>query len=144
MHSASTIGAAARRKIECLLFAAAFFAYGYFHQGGGWAQNARFAMVRALVEQCTYSIDHYLIYMPAETVGGEKLMVRVPVSDATFELGGRTYALMSHDAAGREALINSRQNRGRYRQISIWSQQRAIFPTRAVISIPPKHPAPRC
>ena len=92
MQGASTIKAA-RRKIEWLLFAAAFFAYGYFHQGGGWAQNARFAMVRAIVEENHYWIDNFLIYFRVGTAEDDTVLARVPVRDATFKIGGATYAL---------------------------------------------------
>ena len=33
--------------------------YAYFYQAGGWNQNSRFAMVRAIVEHGTLSIDAY-------------------------------------------------------------------------------------
>jgi hypothetical protein len=39
-----------------------FFSYGYFHQGGGWNQNARFDQVRAIVEAGRLSINGHLIY----------------------------------------------------------------------------------
>ena len=37
--------------------AALFVAYAYFYQAGGWNQNSRFALVRAIVEQGTFRID---------------------------------------------------------------------------------------
>lgn len=33
--------------------------YSYFYQAGGWNQNSRFDLVRAVVEQGTFIIDHY-------------------------------------------------------------------------------------
>jgi hypothetical protein len=39
------------QRIELLLFVACLFAFAYFHQGGGWNQNARFAEVRAMAEE---------------------------------------------------------------------------------------------
>jgi hypothetical protein len=33
--------------------------YAYFYQAGGWNQNSRFDLVRAVVEQGTFTIDHY-------------------------------------------------------------------------------------
>ena len=39
--------------LACCLIAA----YTYFYQGGGWNQNSRFALVRALIEQRTFRID---------------------------------------------------------------------------------------
>jgi hypothetical protein len=44
---------------EIWLFALVFGCYAYFYQAGGWNQNARFALVRALVEQHALHIDPY-------------------------------------------------------------------------------------
>jgi hypothetical protein len=41
------------------LFALVFCAYAYFYQAGGWNQNSRFDLVRALVDGRTASIDAY-------------------------------------------------------------------------------------
>ncbi len=38
---------------------AAFFAYAYFYEAGGWNQNTRFDLVRALVEERGIRIDDY-------------------------------------------------------------------------------------
>lgn len=40
-----------------LLAAALFISYAYFFQGGGWNQNTRFALTRAIVEHRTLRID---------------------------------------------------------------------------------------
>jgi hypothetical protein len=42
-----------------VLFALVFGAYAFFYQAGGWNQNSRFDLVRALVEGHTASIDAY-------------------------------------------------------------------------------------
>ena len=42
-----------------LIFGAIFFSYAYFYEGGGWNQNSRFDLVRAIVEQGTLRIDAY-------------------------------------------------------------------------------------
>src|ERR1700693_6077895 len=42
-----------------LLFSVIFFSYAYFYEGGGWNQNSRLDMVRAIVEQGTLRIDAY-------------------------------------------------------------------------------------
>ena len=76
------------RRFEWMLFFACFFAFAYFHQGGGWNQNARFAEVRAIVEQGRFAIDDYLIYKRA----GDKL-VRVPMHDAEYAWEGQHYRL---------------------------------------------------
>lgn len=58
---------AARRRailIATLLFAS----YAYFYQAGGWNQNTRFALVRAILEEHTLRIDTY-----KETTGDRAL-----------------------------------------------------------------------
>ncbi len=42
-----------------LLFLLAFGAYAYFYQAGGWNQNSRFDLVRAMAERGTVRIDAY-------------------------------------------------------------------------------------
>jgi hypothetical protein len=41
------------------LFCLAFAAYAYFYQAGGWNQNSRFDLTRAIVERGTLRIDAY-------------------------------------------------------------------------------------
>src|SRR5919197_3737405 len=36
-----------------------FISYAYFYQAGGWNQNSRFDLVRAILEQHTLRIDSY-------------------------------------------------------------------------------------
>lgn len=48
---------AADRKIAVGLFFVTFVAYAYFAGGGGWNQNAHFALTRAIVEERTLAID---------------------------------------------------------------------------------------
>lgn len=47
------------RRPEAALFALALGAYAYFYQAGGWNQNSRFDLVRAIVERGTSSIEGY-------------------------------------------------------------------------------------
>src|SRR5665811_2026766 len=42
--------------VRIALFAAVFVSYAWFFQGGGWNQNSRFDVVRALVEFRTFEI----------------------------------------------------------------------------------------
>jgi hypothetical protein len=42
-----------------LISATVFISYAYFYQGGGWNQNSRFDLVRAMVERGTLRIDAY-------------------------------------------------------------------------------------
>src|SRR5271167_3558696 len=47
-------------QIRALLIAAVvLISYAYFYQGGGWNQNSRFDLVRAVIEQGTLRIDAY-------------------------------------------------------------------------------------
>src|SRR5579863_6094916 len=46
-------------KIAALLGAATFLSFIYFYEGGGWNQNSRFDLLRAIVEQHTLVIDAY-------------------------------------------------------------------------------------
>lgn len=48
-----------RLRTGVLVFAAVLWPYVYFFQGGGWNQNARWDLVRALVEQRTFRINTY-------------------------------------------------------------------------------------
>ena len=83
-------------RIERWLFLITFFAFAYFHQGGGWNQNARFALVRAIVEEGRFAIDSYLIYLKNET----NSFLRVRLNQGEFELDGKNYALAWPDATG--------------------------------------------
>jgi len=49
-----------RARPELALFAAALGTYAYFFQGGGWNQNSRFNLTRAIVEQHTIVVDDYV------------------------------------------------------------------------------------
>ena len=46
-------------KIAALLGIASFLSFLYFYEGGGWNQNSRFDLVRAITEQHTLQIDAY-------------------------------------------------------------------------------------
>src|SRR5215831_2634234 len=46
-------------KIAALLGAASFLSFIYFYEGGGWNQNSRFDLLRAIVERHTLQIDAY-------------------------------------------------------------------------------------
>ena len=48
-----------RRQAMLLCGVASFFAYAYFYEAGGWNQNTRFDLVRALVEHHGVQIDSY-------------------------------------------------------------------------------------
>ena len=51
--------AAAHWKIATLLGITSFLSFLYFYEGGGWNQNSRFDLVRAVIERHTLEIDAY-------------------------------------------------------------------------------------
>ncbi len=77
------------RRLELLAFTLSFVTFAWFHQGGGWNQNARFAEVRAIVEQGRFAVDDYLVYRPGEG----RHLVRPHVVRGEFHLGGVRHQL---------------------------------------------------
>jgi hypothetical protein len=49
----------AHRRRTVLIATITFISHAYFYQGGGWNQNSRFDLVRAITERHTLSIDAY-------------------------------------------------------------------------------------
>src|SRR3954453_19518467 len=49
----------AHGRIAALLGAVIFISFIYFYEGGGWNQNSRFDLLRAMVERHTLTIDAY-------------------------------------------------------------------------------------
>ena len=41
------------------MFALFFVTYAYFFQGGGWNQNTKVCLIRAMIHQHSFVIDHY-------------------------------------------------------------------------------------
>lgn len=72
------------RRLQILVFTLSFVTFAWFHQGGGWNQNARFAEVRAIVEQGRFAVDDYLVYRP----GQGRHLVRPQVVRGEFSFGG--------------------------------------------------------
>jgi hypothetical protein len=109
-------GTPGRRRVrggpELPLFAALWLAYAWFHSGGGWNQNARFAQVRAIVEQGRLSIDDYLVYAGARPAGADYELTRAPVVDGEVEIGGVRYALAWRGPDGRPAAVDGRDHPG--------------------------------
>jgi hypothetical protein len=58
-NTASTKIASSIRHHALLIGTITFLSYAYFYQGGGWNQNSRFDLVRAITERHTLSIDAY-------------------------------------------------------------------------------------
>ncbi len=46
-------------KVATLLALASFFSFLYFYEAGGWNQNSRFDLLRAIIERHTLQIDAY-------------------------------------------------------------------------------------
>src|SRR5690242_13612075 len=57
--SGSAENSSSHRKSAVLLGLVTFFSFIYFYEGGGWNQNSRFDLLRAIVEQHTLQIDAY-------------------------------------------------------------------------------------
>jgi len=66
-------------RIELMIFFVLFITYGYFHQGGGWSQNSRFAQIRSIVETGQFKINDYLIYRVVNDSGGKPKLQRQPI-----------------------------------------------------------------
>ncbi len=77
------------RRFSLLLFALCFVTFGWFHQGGGWNQNARFAEVRAIVEQGRFAVDDFLVYRNGEG----RMLTRPKVEHGEFTHGGVRHQL---------------------------------------------------
>ncbi|HEY2773274.1 MAG TPA: glycosyltransferase family 39 protein [Candidatus Binatia bacterium] len=88
----------ASHRSDALVFALALVGAGYFHQGGGWNQNSRFAMVRAVVEGHTLSIDDYIIYRKDPSTA--QRLERVPAQSANLSRSGSEVALAWRGSAG--------------------------------------------
>ncbi|MEO6784595.1 MAG: hypothetical protein ABI318_00570, partial [Chthoniobacteraceae bacterium] len=95
------------RRLQLLLFALSFITFAWFHQGGGWNQNARFAEVRAIVEEGRFAVDDYMVYRPAEG----RHLARPRVVHGEFSFDGQRHQLTWGDwqNVGTEAKPDWRQ-----------------------------------
>ena len=66
-------------RIELAIFLTLFIAYSYFHQGGGWSNNSRFAQVRSIVEEGRFEINNYMIYRVLRDSDGKPKLRRLAV-----------------------------------------------------------------
>ncbi len=57
--SGSAEKSSSHRKTAVLLGLVTFISFTYFYEGGGWNQNSRFDLLRAIVERHTLQIDAY-------------------------------------------------------------------------------------
>ena len=81
------------RRLQILFFIASFLTFAWFHQGGGWNQNARFAEVRAIVEKGTFAVDDYLVYVRDPKNPANPVLVRPSVVRGEFVLDGKKHQL---------------------------------------------------
>ena len=51
-----------QRRLAAVVGAALFVSYAYFYEAGGWNQNSRFALIRAILERHTLQIDAYQLH----------------------------------------------------------------------------------
>jgi hypothetical protein len=51
-----------QRRMAVVMSAALFVSYAYFYEAGGWNQNSRFALIRAILERHTLQIDAYSLH----------------------------------------------------------------------------------
>ena len=58
-------------RASCGLFVILLITSAWFHQGGGWKQNVRFAQIRAISEAGTLAVDDYLYYQLRRGADGE-------------------------------------------------------------------------
>lgn len=80
------------RRAFWILGIALFASYAYFYQAGGWNQNSRFALDRAILERHTLQIDAYRLYTGdiavwqghyySDKAPGASLLALVPVAVA--------------------------------------------------------------
>ncbi len=70
-----------KRRSGLAIFALLFICYAWFHQGGGWNQNVRFAQVRAMAEHTTFAIDDQLLYTLEVHEDGIARYRRIALSD---------------------------------------------------------------
>ena len=78
------------RRSAWILAAVLFVSYAYFYQAGGWSQNSRFAMIRAVLERHTLQIDAYRLHTGdlalwhghyyTDKAPGSSLLALVPVA----------------------------------------------------------------
>ncbi len=79
-HDADVPTRTAGRRAALLLTAGLLASYAYFYQAGGWNQNSRFALVRAIVEHGTLRIDETFRWDGKDVTGD------------LAHLGGHTYS----------------------------------------------------
>ena len=95
------------RRLEWMLLAASFLGFAWFHPGGGWNQNVRFALVRAIVEEGRVAVDSFLVY-EADPAPSASRLVRSPIVDGEVVLRGNRIALYWRDGDGRPIPLTRR------------------------------------
>lgn len=81
------------RLLQALFFIASFITFAWFHQGGGWNQNARFAEVRAIVEKATFAVDDFLVYTHDPSAPENPVLLRPNIIRGEFTQNGKRHQL---------------------------------------------------
>jgi len=81
-------------RTATVLGVALFVSYAYFYEAGGWNQNSRFALIRAILERHTLQIDAYQLHTGdralwrdhyyTDKAPGASLTALIPVQAARF------------------------------------------------------------
>ncbi len=99
------------RGADAALLFASLLSVAWFHPGGSWDQNARFAQVRSIVEDASPAIDPFIVYYRED----EKhrlahLLQRRPVGAGTFRRpeghGDTVYAFAWTSPSGELVLVD--------------------------------------
>ena len=112
------------RRVEWLIFSASLLAFAWFHPGGGWNQNVRFALVRALVEEGRVAVDSFLVF-EADPAPGATRLVRSPIVDGEVLRRGGRVALYWRDGEGRPIPLARR----------VVGQVSAVRPADAIVQV---------
>jgi hypothetical protein len=81
------------RKLMLGLFAMLFASYAYFYQAGGWNENSRMDLIRAIVDDHTLAIDRYHFNTGDKARVGEHFYS--DKAPGTSFLGAPVYALLT-------------------------------------------------
>jgi hypothetical protein len=114
------------RRTATVLGLALFASYAYFYQAGGWNQNTRFALVRAILEQGTLRIDAY-----ADATGDRSLWEGHYYSD---KAPGASFLALAPVAATRAAARSIGVDPASKRGI-VWTSYVATLATSALFTV---------
>jgi len=99
------------RRADALVFSLVLLGVGYFHQGGGWNQNSRFALVRSIVDDASFFIDSQLVY--AKDPADPSRLLRIPAVRGNIERGAASQALAWRGSSGGLTAVDPAAAQGR-------------------------------